>query len=304
MTESTAQGQVRTVTLQAAEGLNLVADEWGDPRAPAVLMLHGAGQNRHAWKGTARALAGSGYFVVALDARGHGDSDWSPEANYGIDDVALDVQIVLRRFNSVPTVVGASMGGMAALAAQRLADQQLYAALILVDITPNFDIAGAQRVVKFMAGNPDGFADLDEAADTIAAYNPHRPRPTNSSGLSKVLRQRPDGRWVWRWDPAYISTKPGFANDEEQQAEMAAHMEQTGALMLEGARAVNVPKLLVRGGQSDLVTPEAVRLFLDAVPDSEFVDVAGTGHMVAGDDNDAFSAAVSDFLQRHHPSQA
>ena len=293
-----ASPAVRTVTIEATEGLQLVADEWGHPSQPGVLMLHGAGQNRHAWKGSAGALARSGYFVLTVDARGHGDSDWSPSGAYDSDDVAADLHLVLDHFERPPAVVGASMGGMASLAAQRLATHQLYAALVLVDITPHFNLGGAQRIIQFMAGSPDGFADLEEAADAIAAYNPHRPRPKDVSGLSKVLRQRDDGRWAWRWDPAYITSKPGFGNGNE--AAMLEHMERTGDLMLQGARDVQAPKLLVRGGQSDLVTPEAVQLFLDAVPDSEFIDVAGTGHMVAGDDNDAFTAAVLEFLTRHH----
>ena len=286
--------------MTASEGLTLTADEWGREDDPGVLMLHGAGQNRHAWKGTAAALADAGYFVVTLDARGHGDSEWSPVSHYDSDHVAADVLQLLPRFPSPPAVVGASMGGMASLAAQRLSTAQIYAALVLVDITPNFDVGGAQRIVNFMAANPDGFAHLDEAADAIAAYNPHRPRPKDSSGLSRVLRQREDGRWMWRWDPTYITSKPGFGTGDE--AEMVGHMERTSQMMLEGARAVSVPKLLVRGGQSDLVTPESVRLFLEAIPDAEFVDVAGTGHMVAGDDNDAFTTVVMEFLAQHHPA--
>ena len=190
------------------------------------------------------------------------------------------------------------MGGMAALAAQRTATRQLYIAVVLVDITPDFDMEGAQRVIAFMSGNPEGFADLDEAADAIAAYNPHRPRPSEPSGLTRVLRQRSDGRWIWRWDPSYVSSKPGFNSDDAET--MASHMERTRRIMTEGAQAVTTPMLLVRGGQSDLVTPEAAQSFCELVPDAEFVDVAGTGHMVAGDDNDAFTDAVSEFLSRHH----
>lgn len=290
---------VRTVRVAVTEGIELTADEWGPSEAPAVVMLHGAGQNRHAWKATASRLQDRGWFVVTLDARGHGDSDWSPSSSYDSDHVAADLHMVLERFDRPPAVVGASMGGMASLAAQRVSDQQLYSALVLVDITPHFDVRGAQRIINFMAAEPDGFATLDDAADAIAAYNPHRPRPKDPSGLSKVLRQRDNGRWVWRWDPAYITSKPGFGTGDE--GAMVGHMERTSALMLEGARAVKVPKMLVRGGQSDLVTPEAVEQFLAAVPDAEFVDVAGTGHMVAGDDNDAFTAAVIEFLTRHHP---
>jgi len=291
---------VRTVKISATEGLQLTADEWGDPSGAPVVMCHGAGQNRHAWKNTANALAGSGWFVTTVDARGHGDSDWSTEARYDSEDIGRDIVALLQRFDQPPAIVGASMGGMASLAAQRTAASQLYSAVILVDITPHFDLEGARRIISFMSGNPDGFTDLDEAADAIAAYNPHRPRPADSSGLTRVLRRRPDGRWMWRWDPAYVTSKPGF--DSDADSTMVSHMERTSQIMSEGAQAVNVPMLLVRGGQSDLVTPEAVRVFRDLVPEAEFVDVAGTGHMVAGDDNDAFTEAVEEFLGRHHPA--
>ncbi len=290
---------VRTVTITATDGIRLTADEWGDPSGPPVVMCHGAGQNRHAWKNTAETLADLGWFVTTVDARGHGDSDWSSEALYDSEDNGRDIVALLQRFKEPPAIVGASMGGMAALAAQRTADRQLYRAVILVDITPDFDMEGAQRVIAFMSGNPEGFADLDEAADAIAAYNPHRPRPSEPSGLTRVLRQRSDGRWIWRWDPSYVSSKPGFDSDDPET--MAAHMERTRRIMSEGAQAVTAPMLLVRGGQSDLVTPEAAQSFLELVPEAEFVDVAGTGHMVAGDDNDAFTDAVSEFLSRHHP---
>ena len=290
---------VRTVTITAADDIQLTADEWGDPSGPPVLMCHGAGHNRHAWKTTAQTLADRGWFVLTVDARGHGDSDWSTQALYDSEDIGRDIVALLQRFESPPAIVGASMGGMAALAAQRTAARQLYIAVVLVDITPDFDMEGAQRVIAFMSGNPEGFADLDEAADAIAAYNPHRARPSEPSGLARVLRQRSDGRWIWRWDPSYVSSKPGFNSDDAET--MASHMERTRRIMTEGAQAVTTPMLLVRGGQSDLVTPEAAQSFCELVPDAEFVDVAGTGHMVAGDDNDAFTDAVSEFLSRHHP---
>ena len=289
---------MRTVTITAADDIQLTADEWGDPSGPPVLMCHGAGQNRHAWKTTAQTLADRGWFVLTVDARGHGDSDWSTQALYDSEDIGRDIIALLQRFESPPAIVGASMGGMAALAAQRTAARQLYIAVVLVDITPDFDMEGAQRVIAFMSGNPEGFADLDEAADAIAAYNPHRARPSEPSGLARVLRQRSDGRWIWRWDPSYVSSKPGFNSDDAET--MASHMERTRRIMTEGAQAVTTPMLLVRGGQSDLVTPEAAQSFRELVPDAEFVDVAGTGHMVAGDDNDAFTDAVSEFLSRHH----
>ena len=291
---------MRTVKIEGADGLLLAADEWGDPSRPAVLMCHGAGQNRYAWKTSAEILSKRGWFVVTLDARGHGDSDWSSDHKYDAEDIGQDLEAVLHRFTSPPAVVGASMGGMASLAAQRVCKHQLFAALILVDITPHFDAKGARKVIGFMSGNPDGFSSLDEAADVISAYNPHRERPSDPSGLTRVLQQRPDGRWTWIWDPAYVTSKPGFKAGDE--AALAGHMERVSRTMTDGMLATTVPILLVRGGQSDLVTPESVREFQRLVPEAEFVDVAGTGHMVAGDDNDAFTDAVAEFLARHHPS--
>lgn len=286
-----------TVRCEVGDGLKLTGDERGDPSDPPVLMLHGAGQNRHAWKGTASALADRGWFVLAVDARGHGDSDWSPDHRYDFEHTGADVTALLDRFRRRPVVIGASMGGMAALAAQYFAQgAPLYQAVVLVDIAPNFTFEGASRIVNWMAANPSGFATLEKASEAMASYNPNRPPPKDLSGLTKVLREGEDGRWHWRWDPSYITSKPGFGDGNEEV--MRTHMVQTSDLMMAGARQVSAPMLLVRGGKSDLVTPETAQQFLHAVPGTEFVDVAGTGHMVAGDDNDAFTAAVLGFLDR------
>lgn len=285
------------VECRVSDGLTLIADTWGDPSDPPVLMLHGAGQNRHAWKGSAEVLAARGWSVLTVDARGHGDSEWSPDKRYDMEHTGADVLALLERFDRPPVAIGASMGGMACLSAQNLQlDASLFRALVLVDIAPGFAIEGAARIVNWMAKNPDGFASLEEASDAMAEYNPNRPRPRSLDGLTKVLRQSDDGRWHWRWDPSYISSKPGFGDGNEDV--MREHMERASEMMLTGAKAVDAPILLVRGGKSDLVTPESVQDFLDQVPDAEFVDVANTGHMVAGDDNDAFTAAVVDFLDR------
>ncbi|MGH1491208.1 MAG: alpha/beta fold hydrolase [Acidimicrobiales bacterium] len=288
---------MRTVTLEASDNLTLTADEWGERSGPGVLMLHGAGQNRHAWKNTAAALSNDGWFVLTVDARGHGDSDWSTAKRYDFTHTAADVMALLPRFEQPPVVIGASMGGMSALAAQELfGDGPLFRALVLVDIAPNFALDGAMRIVNWMAANPDGFASLEDASDAMATYNPNRPRPKDLSGLTRVLRQDEDGRWHWRWDPSYITSKRGYGDGDEEA--MRQRMAEASEQMMNGARKVEAPLLLVRGGKSDLVTPESAQQFLDAVPGTEFVDVAGTGHMVAGDDNDAFTTAVMQFLDR------
>jgi pimeloyl-ACP methyl ester carboxylesterase len=136
-----------------------------------------------------------------------------------------------------------------------------------------------------MASNKNGFASVDEAADAVAAYLPHRPRPQDVSGLKRNLRSDGDGRLYWHWDPLFLDA----ANREP--------LADQGRLMA-AARKIRVPTLLVRGASSEIVTAAAAREFLDCLPGAEYVEIAGARHMVAGDKNNAFNAAVFDFLDR------
>ena len=291
---SVVQHRVRT-----QDGITLAAEYYRhDGDRPVVLLLHGGGQNRHAWSTSARRLRSRGYSVVAYDTRGHGDSDWDPAGRYDVERLATDLIAVRNHFSldKPPAVVGASLGGMTILGAHLLEPADLWGAVVLVDVTPRLEFAGARRVVSFMAAHPEGFGTLDEAAEVIAAYNPHRARPDNVDGLRKVLRERHDGRWVWRWDPAFIHSNFDFLRDGS-----TAGTEQFDAishLLIDGARRVTAPTLLVRGLLSDVVSQTTVDEFTQLVPHAETVDVSGAGHMIAGDDNDAFTAAVTEFLDR------
>jgi pimeloyl-ACP methyl ester carboxylesterase len=156
--------------------------------------------------------------------------------------------------------------------------------LILVDVVPRFEKTGSARIRDFMFSGIDGFESLDQAADAVAAYLPYRTKPRSPEGLKKNLRLR-DGRWYWHWDPAFM-TKPG--DDPELRTEK---FEQA-------AVDLAIPILLIRGKLSDVVSPEGVRHFLAEVPNAEFVELSDAGHTAAGDDNDAFSAAVVSFVNR------
>ncbi len=291
-------------TLSGHNSIKITAEVFdGDPHheRPAVLMLHGGGQNRHAWTHTATALHDHGNTVITIDTRGHGDSEWDPSGNYDTDDLTHDLLAVHGQISRGRPIVavGASMGGMTILNAHRHAPPDLWAGVVLVDVTPRMETAGAQRIVAFMAAHPNGFTSLQEASDVIAAYNPHRPRPTNLDGLLKVLRQRDDGRYVWRWDPAFITSKTDALT---QHPEDSAHrFELIATQLLDGAARITAPTLLVRGAMSDLVSPETVEEFLATVPHATAVDVSNTGHMVAGDNNDAFTTAVLNFLNHLDP---
>ncbi len=288
---------MQRVEVTGANGVVLVGDAFGHRDAPAVLLLHGGGQTRHSWGATARDLAGAGFFAVSADLRGHGDSGWDPTGDYGFGAFRGDVEAWSTFLGGAPGVVGASMGGMSALitAGQRLAEGQdaAMSAIVLVDIAPQIETEGADKIVGFMTARPEGFASLEEAADVIAAYMPHRPRPKDTSGLAKNLRLGPDGRYRWHWDPAWIG-------------DVSRRREVRGSdLLRDQARRLEIPTLLVRGRQSDLLSEAGARDFLALVPHAEYVDVAGAGHMVAGDRNDAFTNAVADFLTRVlHPGAA
>jgi len=284
-----AQAQVagQIEVFQTDDGLELSLGRWGQPQRGSVILLHGGGQTRHAWGNSAARVAAAGWEALALDLRGHGDSQWSPSGDYALSRMARDVEGIARTLAHRPVLVGASMGGMTALYALGRMNPDLAHALVLVDVVPRMEGSGVRRIVQFMQAHPEGFATLEEAADAVAAYRRDtRERPADLAGLRKNLRQRADGRWYWHWDPQMLQPRNPQA--------MADYMG-----LFDAARAIRVPTLLVRGQRSDVVSPKGVEEFLAMVPHAEFVDVAGAGHMVAGDNNDAFSAAIVDFLERH-----
>ena len=206
--------QPTTIDVYGRDGLRLRADEFGDPDAPPVVLLHGGGQTRFAWGTTAPVLAGRGWRVLRVDLRGHGESDWPDDGDYGPDAFAGDVTAIATALPEPPVLVGASLGGIASILAIGRSETPIARGLVLVDVAPKIEQDGAQRIGAFMSEHMEsGFGSLEEVADAVAAYNPHRPRPTDLSGLKKNVRQRADGRWVWHWDPRFMSGKPGSQDE-------------------------------------------------------------------------------------------
>ncbi len=280
--------------LETAAGLILVGDVYGATGLP-VLLLHGGGQTRHSWHATALTLAKSGFRAIPFDQRGHGDSGRPVDKGYSFFDFAADshslaVQLA-SQFGGKPVVVGASLGGLSSLIGSALEADNPYAGVVLVDVTPRMDPKGVAAVQGFMRGNASaGFATVEEAAASIAAYLPHRPKPRSLSGLRKNLRQKADGRYYWHWDPAFLDGPRPIEMDRLGVERAALH----------AAEMLTVPSLLVRGRDSELVQQEQAEEYLRLARGSEFVDVKDARHMVAGDSNGAFTTAVLDFLERHH----
>ncbi|CAM5362445.1 Alpha/beta hydrolase OS=Streptomyces alboniger OX=132473 GN=CP975_28855 PE=4 SV=1 [Streptomyces alboniger] len=267
------------------DGLVLTADVWGEASSPPVVLLHGGGQTRHAWDRTGSRLALLGRQVIAPDLRGHGTSQWSVDGDYNLGLFADDVRAVVAELGEPPVLIGASLGGLGALLAAGEPPRAAVRALVLVDVAHRPDPRGFRRIVEFMRRGPDGFTGVEEAAAAVRAHLPHRPRPEDPAGLRNNLRRVGD-RWVWHWDPRVLES-------------FAGRMDPPGMAerLLAAARRADVPTLLVRGGNSDVVREDIAEQFCHEVPHARRVDVPDAGHMVAGDRNDHFIDAVVPFLR-------
>lgn len=278
-----------------AEGLRIAADTWGDPSSPLLLLGHGGGQTRHAWRATAPVMAAAGYYVAAVDSRGHGDSGWPVDGDYSLDAQIRGLRDLLatpalagapglqaRR----PVLVGASMSAEIFLVGvgEGVIDA---AGLVLVDYAPQTREEGYQRNKAFMEAHADGFASLEEVADAVARHR-GEPRPARLDGLARVVRRRADGRLYWHWDTRLLDWR--VREYPTRYARMAA-----------AARNLSLPTLLVRGGRSDVLSEEGAQEFLQMVPEAQYVVIPQAGHMIAGDANDAFGRAVLAFLEQIHP---
>lgn len=284
--------QVTTSPIEfQTSGLTLRGDRWpGDDDRASVLLLHGGGQTRHSWDRTAGRLAAEGRTAITLDGRGHGDSDWHPAGEYSLDAYVSDLTHFVKTLDRPPVLVGASLGGIAALAAAG-ETAGLAGGLVLVDVVVDVEPEGIARIHAFLSGHQNGFATLDEVADAIEAYTPQRKRARNIEGLKKNVRLRSDGRWYWHWDPAFID-----GGDEPTRKVETERLRRAAA-------AVSIPTLIVRGLSSDVVSEDGIQEMVRLIPHAELAEVRAAGHMVAGDDNDVFADRLTTFLTGHETPQ-
>ena len=273
-----------TVFFSGAGGCRLAVSVGGSADQPPVILLHGAGQTRHAWKTTAEKLVLAGFHVFAPDIRGHGDSDWAADGDYCLNTLSADLQCLIKNLPRPPTLIGASLGGHISLATVGLLSDSNFDSLVLVDIANTINPDGIKKITTFMNSNRHGFASLEEAADSIANYLPHRPRPTSLSGLQRNLQWR-DGRYYWHWDPKLFDTLDAFPDISQARYDAAAAQTR-------------LPTLLVRGADSELIREEDIAHLRRLMPHAEYLDIANAHHMVAGDQNDIFGDAVISFLFR------
>ncbi|MET0583040.1 MAG: alpha/beta hydrolase [Pseudoxanthomonas sp.] len=274
-------------TLFGAGGLSLAATAF--PTASplqttdTLLFAHGFGQTRGAWQRSGMALAAEGYAGLSYDARCHGESARNPDdLAYAGEQLADDLIIVAGEQVQPPVLIGASMGGLFGMISEARWPG-LFRAMVLVDITPRWEEAGLQRILGFVTAFPQGFDSLDHAADIIAAYLPHRRARKTPDELREILREGDDGRWRWHWDARLI---------DDLVRDCAQHQND----IADAARTLRCPVLLISGGRSDLVSAKTVEEFQALVPHARHAHLPQATHMLAGDDNDAFTSTVLEYL--------
>jgi pimeloyl-ACP methyl ester carboxylesterase len=266
----------------ALGGIRLHWVDWGTVGRPPVVFLHGGGLTARTWDLVCLPLRGD-HHCVAPDARGHGDSEWSPGLDYGAQTLVGDLERLVEHLGlERPVLVGQSLGGMTALAYARDRPAAV-AGLVLVDVVTEVQRAGTDRILAFAAG-PSELDSVEAFVERARAFNPARDPRLLRRSLLHNLRQLPDGRWTWKYDPRAIT--------RERFEALHAGLRD----LSEGLDAVTCPTLVVRGADSDVVSPEAAEAFARTLPDARVVTVPAAGHTVQGDNASGFVEALRPFL--------
>jgi esterase len=265
-------------------GMRLHYLDWGTAGRPPILFLHGGGLTARTWDLVCLALRPS-HHCFALDQRGHGDSEWSPGLEYDTAAHVRDLEALIEHLGlERPVLVGQSMGALNALAyAARHADA--LGGLVLVDMTPDVQMAAAKRVFDFVRA-PAELDSVEEFVERAVEFNPARDRRLLRRSLLHNLRRLPNGKWTWKYDRRRM-TPEGF---ERVRAEMTGIKDELGA--------VTCPTLVVRGERSEAVTEHTAAALAEALPHGERVTVPDAGHTVQGDNPRDLAAAIERFVRR------
>ncbi|HVW42943.1 MAG TPA: alpha/beta hydrolase [Amycolatopsis sp.] len=256
---------VRRVSTDPGDGLRISSILWGE-ESPRLVFLHGGGQNAHTWDTVVLAL---GLPALAVDLPGHGHSDWRPDRDYGPWTAAAAVEPAVRQWApDAEVVVGMSLGGLTTIRLAAAAPDVVRRAVI-VDVSPAALLRSAamtrkERGTTALIGDGRVFDTREEMIDNAVAAAPQRPRSSLERGVIHNTRQRPDGRWEWRYD---LQGGPG--------GDYTPLWEDLGR--------TRAPMTLVRGGDSVFVADDDVEEFRRRKPDVDVQVVAGSGHSVQSD---------------------
>jgi pimeloyl-ACP methyl ester carboxylesterase len=267
--------------------------EWGPSGAPAVLAMHGGGQTAYMFEEIGGALR-DGRHVIAPDLPGHGESSGMPSRDqFTRQHLAETVPPLLAEFGlaagTAPVaIVGASLGGIIALTVAA-AHSDLVGAIVLIDVAHRLEDEGVRRIVSFMHRH-ESFGSLEEAAEAVAEFVPNRPK-SDPQRLRRNLRQRPDGRWVWKHNLRSVNA------DDIERVDANA--------MLEGLQddlpKVTCPVLVLRGASSDVLSEDGATEIAELLADARIATVHNAGHLAAGDNSASTVSLVRTFLDEVVP---
>ena len=263
-------------------GLNFHYLEWGDAANPTVLMLHGALQQGHSWDFISLALSDE-FHILALDQRGHGDSDWAQEGDYSVEAQQRDIDGFVEALGLDSFIlIGHSMGGRNAYVWASRHPKALKG-LIIVDTGPEIQRQGQERIRRFRE-LPDELDSFEEFAQRVQEYT-GRSREQTLGALKYSIRQRSDGKWTWKYDK--LMRDPGRRD-----------AGWTPEQLWECVGRIDCPTLVVRGDRSDLFLEETMNRMQQAIPDCVTVTIPQAGHLVQGDNPVDFVVAVQGLLHR------
>ena len=256
--------------------------DWGNKHLPPMVFLHGGALNAHTWDLVCLALRDE-YRCIALDQRGHGDSDWSPDADYSMSAQLADTKgfvdkLGLDRF----ILVGMSLGAINSLAFA-IAHPERLNALVIIDAGPEIRRPGSSRIRDFVNGVAETVT-IDGIIEKALQFNPRRDPTILRRSLMHALRQQPDGSWKWKYDRRRFQV----LDQEKHRSERAA--------LADGLNRITCPTLIVRGGESDVFHEEDGIRLAQRLPDGKFVTVPGAGHTVQGDNPKDLVAELRRFL--------
>jgi esterase len=263
-----------------ANGLRLHYLDWGNPAKPRMLLLHGGAQSAHSWDFFALAMRDH-FHIVALDQRGHGDSDWSEAGDYDTTFHVADIQAFTDAIGYDSFILmGLSMGGRNAysFAATYPAKVQR---LIVVDVGPDIQAEGRRHIREFLEGT-ETFESFDWLVERVRRFNPRRPEAQIRGSLINNLKQMEDGRWTWKHD-----RRRGIRRDRGGEMNEAAWADLA---------RVKAPTLIVRGAESNMLSVQTAMKMQHTLADSRCVEVPRAGHLVQGDNPVAFERVVREFL--------
>jgi len=261
-------------------GLRFHYLDWGTEGKPPFVCLHGGAQTAHSWDDFAPVVRND-YHVYALDQRGHGDSDWASDGDYSRDTQCADVEAFVSALGLSPFILtGLSMGGINAITYTARYPEKVRA-LIIVDVGPEIETRGRENIQNFT--RIDALDSFEAFVERAHRFNPRRSLENLRQRLSHNLKQLPNGKWTWKFDQQRLN------------AGIRSGLGPEG--LWEDVRKIRCPTLIVRGGESDILTPEAAQRLQAAIPGSRLTVVPGAGHSVMGDNPTGFNAAVQEFLR-------